>query len=116
TATQMLESMINNPRPTRAEASDIANAVIDGSDCVMLSGETSVGKYPFEAVGYMSRIIQNIEDKYKFICKYDTKIAKNDKILDALGNASYVIAKDIQAAAIVTLTSSSNTAKNIANY
>lgn len=117
TATQMLESMIFNPRPTRAEASDVANAVLDGSDTVMLSGETSVGKYPFDAVGYMSRIITNIEESYPFHqSKYNPKLTGSDIISDALGNAACVIADQINAAAIVTLTSSAYTAKNIANY
>lgn len=116
TATQMLESMIENPRPTRAEASDVANAVMDGSDCLMLSAESSVGKYPYEAVGYMSRIIKNIEEKYPYGSeKYKSSFNDGD-ISDALGSAATMIADQIDAAAIVTLTSSAYTAKNVANY
>ena len=112
-ATQMLESMIQNPRPTRAEASDIANAVMDGADCVMLSGETSVGKYPFDAVGYMDRIIRVCEEKYP------PKLNPRDELhtsWDAIGKASCVIAEQINAAAIIPLTSSGYTAKNVAKY
>ena len=117
TATQMLESMISNPRPTRAEASDVANAVLDGSDCVMLSGETSVGKYPFDSVDYMSKIISNIEEVYPYYnSKFELKSADSERISDSLGKAANVIAEKINAAAIVTLTSSTYTAKNIANY
>lgn len=117
TATQMLESMIHNPMPTRAEASDVANAVIDGTDCVMLSGETSIGAFPFEAVGFMDRIIRNVEKQYGSV-----KSGKNipsgasENISDALGKASCVIAEQIGAAAIVPLTSSGYSAKNIAKY
>ncbi|MBI5326590.1 MAG: pyruvate kinase [Ignavibacteriae bacterium] len=125
-ATQMLESMIENPRPTRAEASDVANAVLDGSDCVMLSGETSTGKYPFDAVDYMNRIIRVTEEKYNI--GYRTGYIPNGTVVqnfepqqlievgDALGRASCVIAEQIKAAAIVPLTSSGFTAKNIAKY
>ncbi|TAL69147.1 MAG: pyruvate kinase [Bacteroidetes bacterium] len=115
-ATQMLESMIENPRPTRAEASDVANAVLDGSDCVMLSGETSTGKYPFEAVDYMRRIISVTEEKYDGGNKVGSLPEELNDIGDALGRASCVIAEQIKAAAIVPLTSSGFTAKNIAKY
>ncbi|MGA2296338.1 MAG: pyruvate kinase [FCB group bacterium] len=115
-ATQMLESMIENPRPTRAEASDVANAVLDGGDCVMLSGETSTGKYPFDAVGYMDRIIRVIEEKYSSTSRLSVIPEELDEISDALGRASCVIAEQIHAAAIVPMTSSGYTAKNIAKY
>lgn len=115
-ATQMLESMIENPRPTRAEASDVANAVLDGTDCVMLSGETSTGKYPFEAVDYMNRIIRVIEEKYDGGNKIGSLPQELNDVGDALGKASCVIAEQIKAAAIVPLTSSGFTAKNIAKY
>lgn len=117
TATQMLESMINNPRPTRAEASDVANAVFDGSDGVMLSGETSIGKYPFDAVEYMSKIAKNVEDEfYKKNSSYAINVKESEDVFDAMGNASCQIADQINAAAIVTLTSSTFTAKNIAKF
>jgi pyruvate kinase len=116
-ATQMLESMINNPRPTRAEASDVANAVLDGTDCVMLSGETSVGRYPFDAVDYMERIIGIVEEKFSRE-NQQFKIPEKsiENISDALGKASCVISDQINAAGIVSLTMSGYTAANIAKY
>jgi pyruvate kinase len=117
TATQMLESMIKNPRPSRAEASDVANAVIDGTDCVMLSGETSVGRYPIEAIDYMSKIIKNVENKY-YTKEYGYSIfeAYTTEMSDSLGKAACIIADEINAVAIVTFTSSTTTAKNVAKY
>lgn len=116
-ATQMLESMIINPRPTRAEASDVANAVLDGADCVMLSGETSVGSYPIESVGYMSRIIKSVEPKY---FKIDTTVsAPREKLKDfsdALANASVVLAKQTGAASLISITGTGYTAQNISKY
>ena len=117
-ATQMLESMIVNPRPTRAEASDVANAVLDGADSVMLSGETSIGNYPIEAVDFMHRIIKVVEEKYiseKGI-KLDLGTSDIKDISDALGKASCVIARQIDASAIISLTGSGYTAQNIAKY
>ncbi len=116
-ATQMLESMINNPRPTRAEASDVANAVIDGGDCVMLSGETSVGNYPFDVVEYMDKIIQTVEDKYMSIQGGYNKEYHSEFILsESLGRSACVLADKIGAKAIVTITSSGYTAMNISKF
>ncbi len=118
TATQMLESMIEHPRPTRAEASDVANAVLDGTDCVMLSGETSVGRYPVEAVTYMNRIICAIEKSGGAApgSTHDIPEDLQTNVADAIGRASCVIAEQIKAAAIVSLTRSGGTARVIAKY
>jgi pyruvate kinase len=118
TATQMLESMIEHPRPTRAEASDVANAVLDGTDCVMLSGETSVGAYPVEAVAYMDRIIRAIEESGSAAGTAAHSVPEDmlRNVADAIGRASCVIAGQINAAAIVCLTSSGGTARVIAKY
>ncbi len=116
-ATQMLESMISNPRPTRAEASDVANAVIDGGDCVMLSGETSIGKYPFEAVEYMNKIINTVENKYlSDKGGYDREYHSQFIISESLGRSACVLADTIGAKAIVTITGSGYTAMNISKF
>ncbi len=118
TATQMLESMIQHPRPTRAEASDVANAVLDGTDCVMLSAETSIGDYPAEAVSYMDRIVRAIEKEHLQSLQKPREIPEDmqHNVSDAIGRASCVIAAQIRAAAIVTLTTSGGTARVIAKY
>ena len=118
TATQMLESMIEHPRPTRAEASDVANAVLDGTDCVMLSGETSVGSYPVEAVDYMDRIVRTIEadGAQSPLGGRDIPDDTELNVADAIGRASCVIAEQINAAAIISLTPSGCTARVIAKY
>lgn len=116
-ATQMLESMINNPRPTRAEASDVANAVLDSADAVMLSGETSVGRYPEEAVTYMKKIIKTVEDKYctiDYVHEVPREVQKD--FSDALANASCVLARQTGAVAIISITGTGHTAQYISKY
>ncbi|MDT3696073.1 MAG: pyruvate kinase [Ignavibacterium sp.] len=118
TATQMLESMINSPIPTRAEASDVANAVWDGTDVVMLSGETSVGKFPVKAVQIMNDIViqaeQHAEDKISeyFISPDNLK----EKLFDSVGKAVVDISRQINAQAIVVFTFEGRTAKIISKY
>jgi len=116
-ATQMLESMIESPRPTRAEASDVANAVLDGGDAVMLSGETSVGRYPLEAVRIMDRIIRKVESEKPVRRRLaaEAKPGVADRH-DALGRAACLLAEQMRAAAIVTVTNSGQTARVIARY
>jgi pyruvate kinase len=114
TATQMLLHMVDNPRPTRAEATDVANAILDGTDAVMLSEETAAGKYPIEAVMMMDRIARPVEsalDNLKF-----ESIAALTSTADAISRASYFIAKEIEAAAIITPTWSGSTASRVARF
>jgi len=110
-ATQMLESMITNFSPTRAEASDVANAIYDGTDAVMLSGESAVGKYPIETVKVMNSIIESVEnDKDNFDLVIDEmSIAKKVDNTDAITNAAYYIAKNAEAKAIITFSVSGKT-------
>lgn len=118
TATQMFESMIQNPIPTRAEASDVANAVWDGTDVVMLSGETSVGKYPVETVKMMNDIIRNAEERITNYHEYVLEIPKNieDNLFDSVGRAIKNISDQINARAIVTFTIEGRTARNLSKF
>lgn len=110
-ATQMLESMIENARPTRAEASDVATAVYDGADCVMLSAETAAGKYPLEAVSIMDRICVHTEADETYIqLMEDSRPETLSEASDAITTAAYYVAQDIGAKAIVTYTMSGSTA------
>lgn len=116
TATQMLDSMIRNPRPTRAEAGDVANAIYDGSDVIMLSGETAVGKYPVEAVRMMAKIAETTEKHldYDRLQKFNKKQRKKD-ISMAVGFSSVSTAESLRAACIVVPTMSGYTARIISS-
>jgi pyruvate kinase len=117
TATQMLESMTSNRRPTRAEVTDVANAIFDGTDAVMLSGETAIGEYPVETVQTMSRIAQEAELSldYRVLWEEKNDIAPNN-VTDAIAQATVDITLDLQASAIVTPTSSGMTARAVSKY
>lgn len=119
TATQMLDSMINNPRATRAESSDVANAVMDGTDAVMLSGETAAGKYPVEAVRAMDKIIRSVEensDRLYYSLNYRKPEWKEKQIVESIAYSCVTIAENVEAKAISTLTHSGNTARRIAKF
>ena len=104
-ATQMLESMIENPIPTRAEASDVANAIFDGTDAVMLSGETAMGKHPIEAVKMMRKIASNVEDCSYCLSNLDLEINDNYELSpQAIANAAVKMAQDLNAKAILAFT------------
>ena len=114
TATQMLESMVDNPRPTRAEATDVANAVLDGTDAVMLSNETAVGNFPIVTVKTMDRIIKVAESNYRYYRMVNETAPENT--LDAIGKAVCLLAEQIKVKAIVTITHTGTTAKAISKY
>ncbi len=117
TATQMLDSMQRNPRPTRAEASDVANAIFDGTDAIMLSGETAAGKYPVESVETMNRIALRTEQElnYREIL-YNQALQKQVTITDAISQAVANAALDLDAAAVITATESGHTARMVSKY
>jgi pyruvate kinase len=116
TATQMLDSMVNNPRPTRAEVSDVANAILDGTDAVMLSNETAVGEYAVEAVATMARIAERIEQEEAQ--KSSNRLSKDTRrsIPNAISQAVGQIAEQLGAAAIMTLTQTGSTARNVSKF
>lgn len=116
-ATQMLESMINNPRPTRAEASDVANAIMDGTDAIMLSGETASGDYPVEAVQTMNKIAHRIENSLQYNeLLLNRGIERQENTTEAISHATVQIAYELDAAAIVTPTESGYTARMVSKY
>lgn len=118
TATQMLESMINHPRPTRAEASDVANAVFDGSDCIMLSAETSIGSYPIEAVRTMREIATQAE-RSGFVRKrttFATPAEERLEAVDSVARAACVLAEEVRAHAIICATLSGKSVRLVSKY
>ena len=115
-ATQMMESMITNFRPTRAEANDVGNAVLDGADALMLSGETSVGKYPVEVVRSMQRIIDWTENAYDYYRKHPPREFSRTFLSDSICQSACRMAEQTHAKAIITFTSSGYTAFQIASH
>lgn len=118
TATQMLDSMIRNPSPTRAEATDVANAILDGTDAIMLSGETAAGKYPEQAVKIMNKIAINTEKSVNFNALFNNfeDLNYHDSLTYAVSGATVNAAHDLGAKAILTITSSGFTARKLAMH
>ena len=121
TATQMLESMIHNPRPTRAECSDVANAILDGSDCVMLSGETANGPYFEQAVKVMARTCREVENSRNYNNLFQSirnTVASRGKLSasESLASSAVKTAIDVDAKVIIVLSETGNTARNVAKF
>ena len=116
TATEMLESMISNPRPTRAEISDVANAVYDGTSAIMLSGESAVGKYPVQAVETMSKIAEHTENSIHYAQRFYASEFRIRNIVDAISHATCGMAIDIEAKAIVATSLSGMTIRMISRF
>ena len=116
TATEMLESMIKQPRPTRAEISDVANAVYDGSSAIMLSGETAAGAYPVEAVRAMAKIAQQAEKNTAYIAHIDDSEYHIKNLSEALSHSACTLAQDIDAKVIVVCTRTGGTARTVSRF
>ena len=114
TATEMLESMIHNPRPTRAEISDVANAVYDGTSAVMLSGETAAGNYPVQSVNAMAKIVEHAEEHIEYIQTIDDFEIRTTS--EALSHSAATLAKDLNASAIVVCTRTGGTARKVSRF
>jgi pyruvate kinase len=116
TATEMLESMTHNPRPTRAEVSDVSNAVYDGTSAVMLSGETAVGDFPVQVVRTMARICLDTEANQDYIKQFKKLDVKISTIADAVSHSCVSAAHDLNASCIVVCTTSGSTARMVSRY
>ena len=117
TATQMLDSMMKNPRPTRAETTDVANAIYDGTGAIMLSGETAAGKYPIQALQTMVRIAERTEEDIDYVKRFQAiETEANPNVTSAISHATCTTAHDLNAKAIITVTTSGGTARNISQY
>lgn len=118
TATQMLDSMMKNPRPTRAEATDVANAIYDGTSCIMLSGETAAGKYPVEALATMVRIAEKAEANINYIKRFNNRDNSDIKfdVTNAISHATCTTAHDLEAKAMIAVTKSGITARQISKF
>ena len=117
TATQMLDSMMKNPRPTRAETTDVANAIYDGTSAIMLSGETAAGAYPVEAVKTMASIAKRTEQDINYRKRFTTRdVQETPNVTNAISHATVTTAHDLGAAAILTVTKSGATARMISKY
>lgn len=117
TATQMLESMITNPRPTRAEITDVANAIYDGTSAIMLSGETAAGAHPVESIKTMALIAETTEADINYVSRFDKSApTKNETITNAISHATVTTAHDLKAKAIITVTKTGTTARMISKF
>jgi Pyruvate kinase len=113
----MLRSMVDNPRPTRAEVTDVANAILDGTDAVMLSEETAIGNYPVESVGMMTKIAEDAESGFPFdtwMRRFDSNNIK--AVPEAVSHAACNLAEDINASSIITFTQSGSTTRLVAKH
>ncbi len=116
TATQMLDSMMRNPRPTRAEVTDVANAIYDGTDAIMLSGETAAGKYPVEAVNTMATIAKRAEQTLNYSEMLKNRDLTEVNVTNAISHATCTTAMGLNAASIITFTSSGHTARMVSKF
>jgi pyruvate kinase len=117
TATQMLESMITNPRPTRAEITDVANAIYDGTSAIMLSGETAAGHFPIEAVKTMALIAETTEKNINYKKQFDQRGEDIEPgVTEAISHATVTTAHDLNAAAIITVTKGGTTARRLSKF